>query len=83
MQYGDSFAIAAGVLDSFGFISDKRNSEILGAISGASISPATIESLTSRCAAMVSPGLERIREKLKEALTTHHDETGVRVNGIL
>ena len=82
-QYGDTFAIAAGVLDSFGYVSDKRSGEILSALTGMSISPATIESLTSRCAGKVAPALARIRNLLKNEDVTNHDETGVRVDGRL
>ena len=83
IRYGDSFAILAGVLDSYGYISDKRCAEIIGALTGTSISPATIEALTGRCAQTVRSGIARIREKLTGEEITHHDETGVRVNGIL
>ena len=83
VQYGDSFAIAAGVLDSFGYISDSRNAAILSALSGTTISSATIEALTERCAEKVSPALEKIHKELKEEYVTHHDETGTRIAGIL
>lgn len=82
-QYGDSFAVAAGVLDTFGYISDKRSADILGAATGMSVSPATIVSLTSRCAEKVAPALRDIRRRLRSERVTHHDETGVRVDGKL
>lgn len=81
VQYGDSFAIAASILDSFGYISDKRSSEILGALTGTSISPATIEALTARSAGKIRPALVKIRRRLQDAEVTNHDETGVRVDG--
>lgn len=81
VQYGDSFAIAASILDSFGYISDKRSSEILGALTGTSISPATIEALTARSAGKVRPALVKIRRELEDAEVTNHDETGIRVDG--
>lgn len=83
VQYGDSFAIAAGVLDSFGYISDGRNAAILSALSGTTISPATVESLTGRCAEKVYPALARIRGELEKEHVTHHDETGTRIGGVL
>ncbi len=83
VQYGDSFAIAAGILDSYGYISDERIAKILGGISGTTMSPATVEAMTSKCAKKVKPVIEMIREALKLLKITHHDETGVRLNGIL
>ena len=83
VQYGDTFSIIVNVLDSFGYISDKRNSEILSALTGTNISPATIEAHNSRCAKKVRPALDKIRKMLKEAGVTNHDETGVRLDGHL
>ena len=83
VQYGDPFSIIVNVLDSFGYISDKRNSEILSALTGTNISPATIEAHNSRCAKKVRPALDKIRKMLKEAGVTNHDETGVRLDGHL
>lgn len=83
VQYGDSFAVVTGLLDSYGAMSDSRISELMRAFFGVTLSPGTVVSMTKRCADMVAPALESIREAVTGSPVAHFDESGARTGGIL
>ena len=83
VQYGDSFAIVAGLLDTYGAMSDSRISELMRAFFGVTLSPGTVVSMTKRCAEMVGPALPSIRESVIRSPVAHFDESGVRTGGTL
>lgn len=81
IQYGDSFVVVAGLLNTFGAVSDIRTSRLLRSFFDVTISPGTVVSMTSRCAGKVSDVLGSIRERLLESKVNNADETGMPVNG--
>ena len=81
VQYGDSFAVLAGLLSTYGAVSAMRIHVLLGSLFGVSTSPATILSMVSKCAHNVGPVLETIRKLLAGSDVVHFDETGTHVNG--
>ncbi len=83
IQYGDSFTVVAGLLDTFGAVSDDRISQLLRSFFGVTLSPGTVVNMTARCADKVSETLEGISGKIAETKVNHRDETGLRVNGKL
>lgn len=83
VQYGDSFDVIAGLMDSYGAMSDFRISELMRAFFGVTLSPGTVVSMTKRCAEMVGPALKKIHEAIVASPVGHFDESGARTGGIL
>ena len=83
IQYGDSFAAVAGILNTYGAISLSRVSDIIRSMFGVSLSTATVESMVRKCAKSVEDALEGIRKDIVERDVCHFDETGVRCDGKL
>ena len=83
IQYGDTFTVLAGLMDTFGAVSDSRNSEFIDSLFGVTLSPGTVKNLRARCAEKVEPLMERVRETIRGGELCNSDETGVRVNGKL
>ena len=83
VQYGDSFAAVAGILNTYGAISFSRVSDIIRSMFGVSLSPATVESMVRKCAESVEDALEGIRQSIVKRDVCHFDETGVRCGGKL
>lgn len=83
VQYGDSFAAIAGILNTYGAVSISRTSDIISSMFGISMSTGTVDSLVRRCSESVEDALACIREELSEQEVCHFDETGVRCNGRL
>ena len=81
VQYGDSFTVIAGLLDTYGAISDFRISQLLRSFFGVSLSPGTVVNMTARCARKLAPTLEKIRDKVAASKVNNLDETGFNVNG--
>lgn len=83
VQYGDSVAVATGILSTYGAVSDSRISSLMRSMFGITISPGTIVSMVSRCSGKVSGALEGIRKELIASDVCDFDETGARMNGKL
>ena len=83
IQYGDSIAVLATMLNTYGAISLERVHIILGSLLGMNVSPATILDMTRRCAQNAGQAMQEIQQLLIENLVNHYDETGIRVNGKL
>lgn len=83
VQYGDSVAIVAGLLNTHGAVSDSRISSLMRSMFGITISPGTVVSMVSRCADKVSGTLKEIRKLLIAGDVDHFDESGARMNGKL
>lgn len=83
VQYGDSFSVVTGLLDTYGAMSDSRISDLMQAFFGVTLSPGTVVSMTKRCAETVGPALECIRKAIIESPVAHFDESGARTGGTL
>ena len=81
IQYGDSFAVLAGLLSTYGAVSVNRIHDLLGSMFGVSISTGTIMSMVSKCAKQVGPILPEIRKLIANSDVSHFDETGTDMNG--
>ena len=83
VQYGDSFDVVAGLMDTYGAMSDYRISELMRAFFGVTLSPGTVVFMTKRCAEKVGPALKGIREAIIESPVANFDESGARTDGEL
>lgn len=83
VQYGNSFTVMAGLLSTTGAVSLNRIQTLLRAMFDISLSQGTISSMVERCATMVSPVMEQVKEYLKNTDRANFDETGVRTKGKL
>lgn len=83
VQYGDSFTTLAGLLDSYGYMSDMRISRLLRDLFGVTLSPGTVVSMTSKCAERAKPAISVIKDSLKGSKVVNFDESGVRCEGKL
>ena len=81
VQYGDSVAVLAGLLNTYGAVSVNRIHVLLGSLMGVGLSTGTIASMTSQCAAKVGGTLAAIKEMLAKEDVVNFDETGTDVNG--
>ena len=81
IQYGDSFAVLAGLLSTYGAVSVNRIHDLLGSMFGVSISTGTIMNMVSKCARQVGPILPEIRKLIANSDVSHFDETGTDMNG--
>ena len=79
VQYGNGVAIFAGILDSYGAMSDNRIADVINGISGLNMSASTVISMTERCADMVAPAMEPIANAVAAAPIVNCDETSARV----
>ena len=83
IQYGDSVVKLAGILSTYGAVSCERISELMRDLFRISISRGTVLHMVSRCSEKVSGTLEEVRRRIAASPVSHHDETGVRVDGKL
>lgn len=83
VQYDDSIAIFAGLLNTKGAVSLDRTQDLLNCILGINISTGTIYNMVRTCANKVQPIMEMVKACVTKAKVVHFDETGVRVNGKL
>ncbi len=83
VQYGKSFTVLAGILNTTGAVSISRIHELLGDLFGVSISQGTIISMVETCAKRVSSIMEAIKQHLISSEVVNFDETGVRALGSL
>lgn len=78
VQYGDGVAVTAGILDSYGAMSDKRIAEVINGMSGLNMGTSTVIALTERCARAVSPAMGPIADAVASSPIVNCDETGTR-----
>ncbi len=83
IQYGDSVAIVAGLLNTYGAVSDQRISTLMRSLFGITVSPGTVVSMVDRCHRVIAPVLEQIRKKVVGSEVVNFDETGARTEGKL
>lgn len=81
VQYGINLKTLAVALNTMGAMSIKRVHELLGDVFDIPISTGTISNMVKESAVAVMPTVNEIKEAIKEAGLTHHDETGINVNG--
>jgi len=81
IQYGDSFACFVSLMDSYGFMSDSRISEVARDLFGVTLSPGTVVSMVTGCADRAKPVSDAIRQAVVESPVVNFDETGCRCGG--
>ena len=81
IQYGVNIEALSVSLNTTGMMGIKRTHEILSGVFGLPISTGTISNMVKRCAAVVAEPVRVIKEAVTEAIVTHFDETGQRVDG--
>ena len=83
IQYGDSVTAFVAMADTHGYVSDSRISEMMRDVFGLSLSASTVVSMIANASEKVAPAVVMIKSSLLKERITHHDETGVPVNGKL
>ena len=83
VQYGDSVAVLASLLNTFGAMSIDRVHIFLGSILDVHLSTGTVAGMIAKCAKVLAPTKEAIRELVIQSGLVNLDETGVGVNGKL
>lgn len=83
IQYGNTVTVLAGILSTYGAVSYNRIQTLFKDLLKIGISQGTIKNMVSRCAKMVGPVLDQIKEHLTQTPVVHFDETGVRSEGKL
>ena len=78
LQYGDGIAVTAGILDTYGAMSDQRIAEVINGMSGLSMSTSTVIAMTERCARAVAPAMKSIADAIAASPIVNCDETGTR-----
>lgn len=78
VQYGDGVAVVAGILDSYGAMSDKRIAEVINGMSGLNMSASTVIAMTERCAEAVAPAMQPIADAVIAGPISYCDETGTK-----
>lgn len=78
VQYGDGVAVTAGILDSYGAMSDKRIAEVINGMSGLNMGTSTVIALTERCSRAVAPAMGPIADVVAAGPIVNCDETGTR-----
>ena len=81
VQYGDTVTALVGLMSTYGAVSVNRIRTIVNGLLGVRLSTGVIPSMVARCAALVGPTLEKIREILSGGSLGHFDETGAYVGG--
>jgi transposase len=83
VQYGPRIAGLAVGLWHGQFLAKARVAQIMGAVFGAPMAPATVASMATRLAGRLGGFLEAVREQIASASVAGFDETGFRVDGAL
>lgn len=79
VQYGDSFAAVAGILNTYGAVSTSRVSDLIRSMFGVSLSVGTVDSMLRRCAECAEESLEGVSEKSSNATSpTRRDRSEMR-----
>lgn len=81
-QYGNSFAVLAGLLNNYSVVSFSKMHDIMGSLTGCQLSPATLKGMVKKVAQLVSEVVNgKIKSDLIDSPVCHADETSIRVNG--
>jgi transposase len=83
VQYGPGVAAFAVYLTHYQQLPYQRTAELLGALAGIALSPATIYAMGREAAARLSAPVAAIGQALVRRAVAHADETGMRVAGAL
>lgn len=81
VQYGGRIRAVALYLHHYPFIPEDRLSELLAALYGCSLSPATLATLSAIACEALQPVVTELADQLATAPVKHLDETGCRVEG--
>ena len=79
IQYGDSVAVTACLLNTYGAVSDSRISTVMRNLFGIQISPGTVVSMVSRSAKKVRTVLDTIKQRIIESDVAHFGSPSLRV----
>lgn len=83
VQYGELFKAQAAYLNTYQLLPMARSCELLGDFYGHQPAEALIQEANQALQAGSAPALEAIKQALIQEDVTHHDESGVRVEGHL
>ncbi|MEZ4860333.1 MAG: IS66 family transposase [Caldilineaceae bacterium] len=83
VQYGELFKAQASYLNTYQLLPIARSCELLGDFYGHQPAEAIIQEANQAVQAGSEPALEAIKQALIQEEVTHHDESGVRVEGHL
>ena len=83
VQYGPGVAALAVYLTQYQQLPYQRSTELLQAVAGIALSPATLCAMVREAAARLSAPVAAIGQGLVEQAVAHADETGLRVGGAL
>ena len=81
VQYGERIRAVALYLHHYHFIPEDRLSELLQALYGCSLRPATLATLTATACEALEPVVTELANQLAAAPVKHLDETGCRIEG--
>jgi transposase len=81
VQYGELFRAQACYLNTYQLLPMARSCELLGDFYGHQPAVALIQEANQAVEAGSQPAIDAIKKQLCEAPVTHHDESGVRVEG--
>lgn len=83
VQYGELFKAQASYLNTYQLLPMARSCELLGDFYGHQPAEAIIQEANTAVQQGSEPALEAIKKALVQEAVTHHDESGVRVDGHL
>jgi len=81
VQYGERIRAVSAYLHHQHFLPEQRLSELLWEIFGCAMSEKTIANISTSVGELITPTVEKLMEKVKEAPVKHLDETGLRIEG--
>ena len=81
VQYGARIMAMVVYLLHFQLLPEDRLAELMAALFGVALVPATIAGMSRGCAARFGGLVDAIRERVKAAAVKHMDETGSRIGG--
>jgi transposase len=83
VQYGENIKSLSALLNSYGFLSIGKTSEIINSLTNniLNLSNGTIVNITNSLSGKLEETVNHIKEKLIHCKVLHADETGCRVNG--
>lgn len=83
VQYGPGLRAFAVYLSQYQLLPVRRSAELLHALAGVAVSPASVCTMVREAAARLAAPVAAIGEALAHAAVGHADETGLRVGGAL
>lgn len=83
VQYGDSVTVLAGLLNTYGAVSNNRIHVLLGSLLGVRLSTGTVLGMVEKCAKKIGKTMGEIKGYLIKSPVVNFDETGIRVGGKL